>query len=195
MTWPSSDVGTTNADAGTDVPANFRTDALDLINKFNQMRNHATAWGQGWLAAADQAAARTLLGSEIATGTAMLFAQTAAPAGWTKSTTHNNKALRVVSGSASSGGSVSFTTAFASKTVAGTVGGTALTVGQLPPHTHPISFQSSLAGPINASVGAGQSSGTATGSTGDGETHTHSFTGTAIDLAVQYVDVIIATKD
>ena len=48
------------------------------------------------------------------TGTAMLFAQTSAPTGWTKSTTHNNKALRVVSGSASSGGSNSFTTAFGS---------------------------------------------------------------------------------
>ena len=48
------------------------------------------------------------------TGTAMLFAQSSAPTGWTKSTTHNNKALRVVSGSASSGGSNAFTTAFGS---------------------------------------------------------------------------------
>lgn len=195
MTWPATDVGATNADAGTDVPANFRSDALDLINKFNQMRNHASVWAQGWLAAADAAAARALLGSEIVAGTQMLFAQTAAPTGWTKSTTHNNKALRVVSGTASSGGSVGFTTAFSSKSVAGTVGGTALTVAQLPPHTHPINFQSSNAGAINASVGAGQSSGTATGSTGDGETHTHSFSGTSIDMAVQYVDVIIAEKD
>ena len=47
-------------------------------------------------------------------GTLMLFAQSSAPTGWTKSTTHNNKALRVVSGSASSGGSNAFTTAFGS---------------------------------------------------------------------------------
>jgi len=195
MTWPASDVGATNVDAGTDSPASARSDFSDLIAKFNQMRNHASVWGQGWLAAVDEVAARALLGSEIVAGTLMLFAQTAAPTGWTKSTTHNNKALRVVSGAAGSGGSVAFTTAFSSKTVSGTVGGTALTVAQLPPHTHPINFQSSNAGAINASVGAGQSSGTATGSTGDGETHTHSFTGTNIDLSVQYVDVIIAAKD
>jgi hypothetical protein len=50
----------------------------------------------------------------------MMFVQTAAPTGWTKSTTHDNKALRVVSGTASSGGSVAFTTAFASQAVSGT---------------------------------------------------------------------------
>ena len=48
-------------------------------------------------------------------GTAMLFAQSSAPTGWTKSTTHNNKALRVVSGTAGSGGSNAFSNTFASK--------------------------------------------------------------------------------
>ena len=69
-------------------------------------------------------------------GTVMVFAQTAAPTGWTKSTTHNDKALRVVSGSASSGGSVAFTTAFASQAVSGTVGDTTLNSSQIPSHTH-----------------------------------------------------------
>jgi hypothetical protein len=69
-------------------------------------------------------------------GTVMLFAQTAAPTGWTKSTTHNDKALRVVSGSASSGGSVDFTTAFVSQAVSGTVGATTLTIDQMPTHSH-----------------------------------------------------------
>lgn len=72
----------------------------------------------------------------VPSGTKMLFQQTAAPTGWTKDTTHNDKALRVVSGAASSGGTVAFTTAFASKTPAGTVGGTALTEAQLASHTH-----------------------------------------------------------
>jgi hypothetical protein len=61
-------------------------------------------------------------------GTLMLFQQTAAPTGWTKSTTHNNKALRVVSGTASSGGTVAFTTAFASKPVSGSVPITSVTL-------------------------------------------------------------------
>ena len=42
----------------------------------------------------------------------MLFLQFAAPTGWTKQTTHNNKTLRVVSGTASSGDSAAFKTAF-----------------------------------------------------------------------------------
>jgi hypothetical protein len=57
----------------------------------------------------------------------MLFVQTAAPTGWTKSTAHDNKALRVVSGTASSGGSVAFTTAFASQAVNGTNANTTAT--------------------------------------------------------------------
>src|SRR4029079_16837724 len=50
--------------------------------------------------------------------TAAIFMQTAAPTGWTKVTTHNNKALRVVSGTASSGGSTAFTSVFTSRTIA-----------------------------------------------------------------------------
>ena len=46
--------------------------------------------------------------------TLMLFQQTAAPVGWTKETTHNDKGLRVVSGAASSGGTDAFSTAFSS---------------------------------------------------------------------------------
>lgn len=43
MTWPASDVGTTNADAGSDSPATARTDLLDLMQKFNLLRNHVSA--------------------------------------------------------------------------------------------------------------------------------------------------------
>lgn len=46
MTFPSSDVVRTNADAGTDNPQTFRTDALDLIDKFNLLRNHFTTLAQ-----------------------------------------------------------------------------------------------------------------------------------------------------
>ena len=49
----------------------------------------------------------------IPTGSVMLFYQSAAPTGWTKLTTNNNKALRVVSGSGGgTGGSNNFTSAF-----------------------------------------------------------------------------------
>lgn len=143
-------------------------------------------------------------GDPFAPGTAMLFAQTAAPTGWTKSTTHNNKALRVVSGTAGSGGTAAFTTVFTSRTPAGsvTVGATTLTESQIPAHTHTTTCLSTAS---TSSYDVGASSGVSfvntgsptSSSTGGGASHTHtgSFTGTAMDFAVQYVDVIIATKD
>lgn len=208
--------------------------------------------------------------SAFPTGTALVFAQTAAPTGWTKSTTHDNKALRVVTGAASSGGSVAFTTAFASQSVSGTiasttatnqnttaagsvstsvsgsntgttatgtVGSTTLSSTQIPSHNHQsvvnaasgnvtwgsggtisgvnASAYASGTGAYTSSTGGGGShnhsltmdshthtwSGSASSSfTGTAHTHTqdahnHTFSGTAINLAVQYVDVIIATKD
>lgn len=51
MVWPVSDVNTGNADVGTDNPATFRADVLDLIQKFNQLRNHVSTNMQGVLAA------------------------------------------------------------------------------------------------------------------------------------------------
>jgi len=133
----------------------------------------------------------------LPSGTAMLFAQTSAPTGWTKSTTHNNKALRVVSGAASSGGSVAFTTAFASQAVTGTVGDTTLTIAQIPSHSHTYPNGATTASyKVDGSTGPnGYFASGSTDATGGGGSHTHTFTGTAINLAVQYVDVIIATKD
>lgn len=161
--------------------------------------------------------------SAFPAGTAMMFVQTAAPTGWTKSTTHNNKALRVVSGTASSGGTVAFTTAFASKTPAGSVststtvslstGGSVsaytLSISEMPSHQHSNAYNSyggvsgpgfynpayyPIAGNVNPTGGSGSHAHGFTNPTYSGSSSS-SFTGTAIDLAVQYVDVIIATKD
>ena len=56
----------------------------------------------------------------------MLFYQSSAPTGWTKVTSHNNKALRVVSGSGGgSGGSNAFTSMFASRSLSVSGSGTA----------------------------------------------------------------------
>lgn len=135
-------------------------------------------------------------------GTRLVFAQTNAPLGWTKDTTHNNKAMRVVSGTAGSGGSVDFTTAFASKAVTGSVGQTGettLATSQIPSHAHSFSIPVYNSGwAAIAGQGSTYTTGSTTGYTGGGGSHSHSggsFSGTAIDLTVKYVDVIIATKD
>lgn len=73
-------------------------------------------------------------------GTKMLFVQTAAPTGWTKSVANDNAALRIVSGAAGTGGTADFTTVFASRTPTGDNAATALTTANLPSHTHPFSI-------------------------------------------------------
>ena len=191
---------------------------------------------------------------------AALWYQAAAPTGWTKVTTHHNKALRIVNTSGGgSGGTVGFTTAFTSKTPTGTVSGsnsggsvanttatgsvsgsnsggsvnnTTLSTSEIPSHTHnlqvlttdpggslpggapdyPLSygnngtFNSTLSHPIQNTGGGGShghgfnnpswsgswSQGTFTNPSWSGS---GSFSGTALDFAVQYVDLIIAAKD
>ena len=61
-------------------------------------------------------------------GTKMIFQQTSAPTGWTKITSGvDNKALRVVSGTAGSGGSNAFTNTLASRGITANAGNTTAT--------------------------------------------------------------------
>lgn len=140
-------------------------------------------------------------------GTAMLFVQTTAPTGWTKSTTHNDKALRVVSGTASSGGTTAFSSVFAARTITQanlpnvSLSGTASSNGD---HTHTLTGYFVGASTISSTGSGGGNHvfspvGNPVTSTGGAHTHTVSVSlggsGTAVDFAVQYVDTIIATKD
>jgi hypothetical protein len=143
-------------------------------------------------------------------GTKMLFNQTAAPTGWTKDTTHNDKALRITNGTVGTGGTVAFETALSSQSVGGTVtvAEHTLTIAEMPSHTHTLNYDfvlgitdsSRTTSPPTADGGFGsvadQPEWTAS-NTGGGDGHSHgaTFSGTAIDLDVQYVDVIIASKD
>ena len=134
-------------------------------------------------------------------GTKMLFNQPAAPTGWTKQTSVDNAALRVVSGDTGggTGGSIAFSTLFATGkavSLSGTVGATTLTVAQMPSHTHPLNAGNSSEGNYNSFVKNGRSTSLSTGSTGGSSSHTHTLSGTAtIALNVKYTDVIICSKD
>ena len=226
-------------------------------------------------------------------GTKMLFQQTSAPTGWTKVTTHNNKALRVVSGTAGTGGSNAFSNTLASRGInanasnttqggnvsvsvgnstaggnisvgnttaggnvsianastGGTVNSHTLSTNEMPSHSHQIlgyGQRNQWRGNGCGSQGVGsygcgraQYNGGATNSTGGNGGHSHGFTGGShshngslsgtahnhnasfsgsahnhnasgsfsgsahnhsisvgnLDMAVQYVDVIIATKN
>ena len=167
--------------------------------------NVLTSNGTNWTSAAAAA---------FDAGTVMLFAQTAAPTGWTKDTSnYNNSGLRVVTGTASTGGSVDFTTAFASQTptgsvsitaVSGSAGSTTLSTPQIPSHTHTYFNANTPGNNVNLSGDFNSGANANTGATGGGGSHTHpfsfssgsgTFSGNAINLAVKYVDVIRATKN
>jgi hypothetical protein len=116
-----------------------------------------------------------------------LWYQASAPTGWTKITTHHNKALRIVNTSGGgSGGTVGFTTAFTSKTPTGTVSGsnsggsvanttatgsvsgsnssgsvgnTTLSLTQIPSHTHSLYDSFTFSGAAGGTRYLGDSNG------------------------------------
>lgn len=133
----------------------------------------------------------------VPSGTVSLFVQTSAPTGWTKSTAHNDKALRVVSGTAGSGGTTGFTSALGTPAVGGSVSATTLSTSQMPSHNHSgAAVGSSSFGPYpGTNSSALWFSSSLTGNTGGGGSHTHSLSGATATINVAYVDVIIATKN
>jgi len=161
--------------------------------------NVLTSNGTAWVSQAPAG------GQAFPSGTVMLFAQTTAPTGWTKNTTQNdNSALRLVTGSVSTGGSVDFSTVFVNNrsvsitSVSGSIGNTTLSTPQIPSHAHPLGGVG-YGGGGGPRPGYGVGSPLSTGSTGGGGSHTHplsvsSGSGT-VDLAVKYVDVIRATAN
>jgi hypothetical protein len=128
------------------------------------------------------------LNDSFVAGTVMLFNQTAAPVGWTKLLVDNDKALRLTTGAAGVGGTVAFETAFAPG--AGVTGSHVLTVAEIPPHSH--SYLGVVAGGPTSGGGGFFGLIVETGQTGGGAGHTHT---NSTDLDVQFVDVILASKD
>ena len=126
----------------------------------------------------------------IPSGTVMLFAQTDAPVGWTKIVAHNDKTLRVVSGAASSGGTRSFSSVFATGF---STDGHAITIDQMPAHSHlqGVQYKTTDAGGSATYLIPGTSFySTSTGETGSSQPHSHTM-----NMNVQYVDVILASKN
>lgn len=172
------------------ITANLATEAADLVTANSNYTNQIT----GKLLAP--------------AGTAMLFMSTAVPTGWTKGSTHNNKALRLITGTVGTGGSTAFTSVFTSRTIL---------EANMPTHSHSINLTDSAVDfsytsiGVNATIsenGRSTASATANGVTGLSESTddlsgtgtvggaTGSIgSGTAMDFAVRYVDIVIGTKD
>lgn len=170
------------------------------------------------LSAPEQAQARANA-PPFASTTEVTFHQSAAPVGWTKQTTHTDKALRVTSGSISSGGVLDFTTCFARTQTDNFF----LSQGNLPSvnfilsvsvsdPTHATTLNNAtnlINGNSGSSFGGGPVGGAstitanaaATGLNGGNVTGTAASGGNGfgvvagMDMRVKYVDLIIAAKD
>lgn len=161
-----------------------------------------TAFARDLLSDEDALSMRNRLGAAgqaFPAGTNMLFYQKSAPVGWTHHTTALDHALRVVAGNGvggTTGGSVNFSAAFKSQSVAGTIGITTLSLSQIPAHSHTMNIYETETGAGGVTqggptfMGASYSTNTSGGSGG----HNHSFSGTPINLAVNYMNIIVAFK-
>jgi hypothetical protein len=158
--------------------------------------NVLTSNGTTWVSSA----------ASFSSGTRMTFNQTAAPTGWTKDTSTDNAGFRLVSGTAGTGGSVDFTTAFSSSravtvsSISGSAGATTLTTPQIPSHTHTTTVGlggNQFSAPEEVAFGTGAT--LTSNATGGGGSHTHPFSFSSgagtVDLAIKYVDLIIAQKN
>jgi hypothetical protein len=224
------DIDAINTALGTKQGLNATLTALSAlaVTKGNMIAANGTAYtalAVGTNGLVQRANSGAATGIEWAAGapatTKALFQQTAAPTGWTKDTTHNNKAIRIVSGTASSGGSTAFTSVFTTRTIA---------ANQLPNitmtvtdsgHRHFGFVDNSEVGgdtlnndsQVNkTTTGAGDNGYLLTRNSSDATVGRTSVTTTGIsaaidntargavaqqtiDFAVQYVDVVAATAD
>jgi len=211
-------VGTGAGDPVAESGATLRTSlglALDTdVDAFTATIGQAeaeagTATTRRTFTAQRVAQAIAALGQAFPSGTIMLFNQTSAPTGWTKLSVDNDKALRLTTGTVGTGGATAFTSVLGSGK---TTGGYTLLEADIPDHTHLIlktgdgnstGISSSAhtgavtetAGPFGGAnyvitqITGPADAGVTSGTGGDGS-HSHT-----LSLDLQYVDVILASKD
>ena len=146
----------------------------------------------------------------IPQGTDSVFFQASAPTGWTKSTSYNDYALRVVSGSGgSTGGSTAFSSIFPTSLrpvsqpgvpMSGSVGNHTLSAPQIAAHSHPNNATRLVytgGGDVGYSAGWTRSTPN-TGNAGGGGAHNHPWSGTcnftgSFDMRIRYMNVILCS--
>jgi len=115
--------------------------------------------------------------------TVLMFYQASAPTGWTKVTTQNDKALRVVSGT---GGGAGGTRSLSSAVT----GDHTLTIAEMPSHHHqfPVDLNATAGSNLNSTTAGAGIALRDTTDTGNGDPHNH-------PLALAYIDVIVCSKN
>jgi hypothetical protein len=217
---PSGNLAATNAqaalvelqldiDARQPLHANLTAIAGLAATKGNLIAGNGTnfvALGvgtDGYALLADAASATGAKWSSIMPATTIApFQQTLAPTGWTKETTHNDKAFRVVSGSASSGGSTAFSTVFGARTISAAMLPDHTVTITDPGHVHGFTasrsdgnVQSGGGENVGNPVSSGNTSSATTGITAAFGTTARGGAQTDMAMQVHYVDLILAAKN
>ena len=135
-------------------------------------------------------------GHVFSAGARILF-QSTPPVGWTleSGAAYNDAALKFTTTTPTTGGSVAFSSLFASQTLTGTIGGSALSIAQLATHDH---SDSSASGSVNVAAGSDvtiKPNTGITGAAGSSSTHTHSLSMNAFNMEVKFATVNIGQKD
>lgn len=131
----------------------------------------------------------------LPSGTRMLFQQTTAPTGWTKITnsTHNDAALRVVTGSVTTGGTDGFSAHFGTNK---STNPHTLTIAEMPSHTHQMSNLHQAGSGFGdqvevSSIDNNDGPPYITNATGGGGAHSHGLA----NFNIKFVDIIVASFD
>lgn len=130
----------------------------------------------------------------LAVGTRLTFVQAAAPTGWTVDATLNDKLIRIDS---TAGGAAAGAWAISGLTT--TITDTALTIAQMPAHTHTVGGDGTTPAIslYAAQTNTFNNNNITTNSTGGGATHTHANSTTVGNGAWRpaYVNAIICAKN
>lgn len=152
--------------------------------------------------------------AEFAAGTVMPFYQQTAPTGWTKQVVDTNIGVRITSGTdgGTIAGSANFTDIFTTRGITGTVGGTAISVAQMPVHGHSFRLSVNNDDDVDTSGGLAMSQGGETdfppytgtltntpgqqiGAGGGGQSHDHSLSINNLNMNLRYMNMIVCTKN
>ncbi len=141
-----------------------------------------------------------LAGGGLTSGVRMLFQNTTAPTGWTKETNsaYNNVALRIVTGSVSSGGADDFTTVFGTSKATDSF---TLITSHLPVHNHGLRSVVTVSGAgSNRHMNVTSDSNSVAGTTAVLETTANAGSGSSFSMGIsnfdlKYRDFILAQKD
>jgi hypothetical protein len=209
--------GVTQINAGTGITVSGNTGNVTISTNPNTQVTQLVAGSNISLSPTNGFGAVTIssLATDIPSGTTMLFMQAAAPTGWTKVTSLNDYALRLVSGTGGgTSGTIPFSTFFNATSIytgtvtitSGQVGDTTLTTAQMPSHDHTVDAialgcGAVSNGPFQDRPAPGCVSVGSSGLKGASGSHTHSLIGAVAggnftsDFNITYVNIIACTKN